>query len=264
MEAKVSSVSLANLSAQLRLDAGYIFDLGLYDLSNDLEHKKCRKYLERRAPLLIGHQYLSSRFASLFSLEGLPNDPEEHGKLWKRYLLHFERCLEIYREQLEWKRHVVHEAPPARRSEEMTALMALKTFDADIKEAPGIFTNLPEVAESLEKSAGSVRYKNFKGLQKYIRDNFNGERLSWCLGALEVGVHVDEESVNFDTVSQEPWAEECFDDISGARLDPKLVKAARAEELEFLHGFGVYKKIAREIEGKGPFLTLKWVDINKG
>ena len=75
VEAKVSSVSLANLSAQLRLDAGYIFDLGLHDLSNDLEHKKCRKYLERRAPLLIGHQYLSSRFASLFSLEGLPKDP---------------------------------------------------------------------------------------------------------------------------------------------------------------------------------------------
>ena len=73
----------------------------------------------------------------------------------------------------------------------------------------------------------------------------NGERLSWCLGALEVGVHVDEDSVNLDTVSQELWAEECFDDISGARLDPKLVNAARAEELGFLHRFGVYKKVAR-------------------
>ena len=159
---------------------------------------------------------------------------------------------------------MVHEAPPTRRSEEMTALMALKTFDSDIKEAPGIFTNLPEVAESLEKSAGSAPYKILKGLQKYIRDILNGERLSWCLGALEVGVHVDEESVDFDTVSQEPWAEECFDDISGARRDPKLVKAARAEELEFLYRFGVYKKVARGIAGKGPVVTVKWADINKG
>ena len=47
---------------------------------------------------------------------------------------------------------------------------------------------------------------------------------------MKIGVHVD--AVHYDN-------------ISGSMLDPVRVKAARRKEVDFVHEFGVYRKIPR-------------------
>ena len=58
-----------------------------------------------------------------------------------------------------------------------------------------------------------------------------------------------------------------WDDVSGNELDPKLVLAARQEEMEQFKKHMVYEKVKGEVcwntTGKGPIGT-RWVDINKG
>ena len=79
---------------------------------------------------------------------------------------------------------------------------------------------------------------------------------------MEIGTHVDEESVKWDKPPE--YQREFYDEISGALLDPKLVKQARAKEIEFVKEFEVYKKVpAEEAVGKAR-VSLKWCDVNKG
>ena len=53
-------------------------------------------------------------------------------------------------------------------------------------------------------------------------------------------LHIDEEAVSWDELKE---AEGEYDeDIAGVLLDPRLVKTARAKEMEFVKPFGVYKK----------------------
>ena len=51
--------------------------------------------------------------------------------------------------------------------------------------------------------------------------------------------------------------EEAWDDVSGAQLDPKAVKAARVEEVEYIHKMQLYTKVpmaeCRRQTGKNPF-----------
>ena len=57
------------------------------------------------------------------------------------------------------------------------------------------------------------------------------------------------------------------DDVSGEDLDPKLVQAARKEEIEYFRSMGVYAKVpikkCLEVTGKRP-IQVRWIDINKG
>ena len=58
-----------------------------------------------------------------------------------------------------------------------------------------------------------------------------------------------------------------WDDISGKELDPKLVRAARAEELKVVDEMGVWalKPIAKCFAKTGKKPTkVRWVDVNKG
>ena len=57
------------------------------------------------------------------------------------------------------------------------------------------------------------------------------------------------------------------DDANGGWLDPKLVRAARAEELAAIKSYKVYVKRpikeGLEVTGKKP-MPIRWVDTNKG
>ena len=79
---------------------------------------------------------------------------------------------------------------------------------------------------------------------------------------MEVGeIFVNQEN---EEEAYEKWA---VDDISGKDLDFELVKEARAEEVKFMEGLGVWEESSREecwdATNKGPVST-KWVDIDKG
>ena len=58
-----------------------------------------------------------------------------------------------------------------------------------------------------------------------------------------------------------------WDDVSGAELDPKKVKKARAEELEYVHKMRLYDKVhmsqCYKRTGTSP-IAARWIDINKG
>ena len=60
---------------------------------------------------------------------------------------------------------------------------------------------------------------------------------------------------------------EAFDDITNEPLIPKLVMAARAEELKYFEEMGVYEYATLDechsATGKSPIGT-RWIDINKG
>ena len=61
--------------------------------------------------------------------------------------------------------------------------------------------------------------------------------------------------------------ESYWDDANGGWLDPKLVRAARAEELAAIKSYEVYVKRpikeCLEVTGKKP-MPIRWVDTNKG
>ena len=58
-----------------------------------------------------------------------------------------------------------------------------------------------------------------------------------------------------------------WDDISGQQLEPKLMVAARKEEIKYFREMGVYDKVdvseAWTETGNAP-IAVRWVDINKG
>ena len=65
-----------------------------------------------------------------------------------------------------------------------------------------------------------------------------------------------------DDSTQEFW-----DEMSGEKLDPVLVKAARKEEMEEFTKYSVYRKVflqeCYDRTGKAP-IGVRWIDINKG
>ena len=57
------------------------------------------------------------------------------------------------------------------------------------------------------------------------------------------------------------WA---ADDITGANLDPRLVKAARALEMAYFRSMGVYEKVPKSDAIGHKLIKTRWIDVNKG
>ena len=64
-----------------------------------------------------------------------------------------------------------------------------------------------------------------------------------------------------------PDLEVAWDDVSGAELDPKAVRKARVEEIEYVRKMNLYTKVpikqCYSRTGTGPIST-RWIDINNG
>jgi hypothetical protein len=60
--------------------------------------------------------------------------------------------------------------------------------------------------------------------------------------------------------------EAASDDVSGAWLDPALVREGRAVEMKFFSDMGVYEIVPRseQRETGGKVIGTKWIDVNKG
>jgi hypothetical protein len=60
--------------------------------------------------------------------------------------------------------------------------------------------------------------------------------------------------------------EYAVDDVSGAMLDPKLVRKGRDTEMEFFNGMKVYDRVPRSEQAQtgGKIIGTKWIDVNKG
>ena len=62
-------------------------------------------------------------------------------------------------------------------------------------------------------------------------------------------------------------AESAWDDVDGGEPDPREVRRARAEEIQYYRDMGTFKKVkiqeCREKIGKEP-IGVRWIDHNKG
>ena len=71
---------------------------------------------------------------------------------------------------------------------------------------------------------------------------------------------IEEEDVNIEL-------EEAWDDVSGAELNPQLVRKARLEEMEYVNKMNLYTKVpisqCYEVTKRAP-ISIRWIDINKG
>ena len=59
------------------------------------------------------------------------------------------------------------------------------------------------------------------------------------------------------------WA---CDDVTSAKLDPKLVKEARQLEMAYFEAMKVYERVPRSVQRAcgGKVIKTRWIDINKG
>ena len=79
----------------------------------------------------------------------------------------------------------------------------------------------------------------------------------------------EEINKKYRIVEEEPseLLEQAWDDISGAEFDPKEVKKARMEEVQYVRKMQLYTKVPLEEclnkIGKKP-IAVRWIDINKG
>ena len=83
-----------------------------------------------------------------------------------------------------------------------------------------------------------------------------------ALGSMDIGSHMDDEHVSWEQPQEED--EQFIDNISGALLDPNLVREARRKDIDFVHQFGVYEKVPEACAVGKIKVSIKWVDINKG
>ena len=78
-------------------------------------------------------------------------------------------------------------------------------------------------------------------------------------------LHEEEEEATWHDASSHMWF--ATDDVSGAPLNPKLVRNARQEEMKYFKEMGVYVKVPKQEcwaqTAKNP-IAVRWIDINKG
>lgn len=79
----------------------------------------------------------------------------------------------------------------------------------------------------------------------------------------------DELKKSYRTVEEDlsEQLEEAWDDVSGAQLNPKAARAARNEEIEYIHKMKLYSKVPTSLcyqrTQKAP-ISIRWIDVNKG
>ena len=71
---------------------------------------------------------------------------------------------------------------------------------------------------------------------------------------------------NLNSLYVQNGVEYASDDVSGAMLDPKLVRDGRDVEMGFFKNMRVYDKVLRseQADTGGKIIGTKWIDTNKG
>ena len=107
-----------------------------------------------------------------------------------------------------------------------------------------------------------------KGIREQIDHDEFIKRLPSKIVQSVSKVHFDINSIDINSIhNDEPDAEYYVDDVTGAPLDPKLVKEAKRVEMSFFCKKGVYYYDTMDNcitkTCKKP-IAVRWVDVNKG
>ena len=95
-------------------------------------------------------------------------------------------------------------------------------------------------------------------------------RLPEYLGYFSVGKNEGEDILKEELngiLERQFGGVECWDDVTNARLDVKLMRAARALEMQFFEKMGVWaQRLPRHVAKArcGKIIKGRWVDTNKG
>ena len=114
-----------------------------------------------------------------------------------------------------------------------------------------------------------------KGLQEQTEMDTNGQFLLMNIDAeaeessQDLRRSADRLKRKYQIVEEEndEQMETAWDDVSGAELNPSMVKDARKEEMDYVRKMHWYDKVpiaeCKRATGKMP-ITVRWIDINKG
>ena len=113
-------------------------------------------------------------------------------------------------------------------------------------------------AKQCEKYPGGLVQAILRGLRKQIKRDHP-------IGSMSFGPTNEEVDVDL-TLAPDDW-ETFSDEISGKALNAKLVREARAEEIEYARRYKVWEEVpvqqAWDRTGKAP-ISSRWIDVNKG
>jgi hypothetical protein len=182
---------------------------------------------------------------------------------------HIEFLLSLYKEQEKNERYFVHEqkngsGDQIKRSfqklqslDTVTITIDAKKYKKIKKDMIKIVTNSPMIASKISQGnvvirAGTRKKVDRVDVCKQVRKGLNRQ--------LELDDAMDIDAFEDD-------GEEFFDAITWEKLDSRLVRIARREEIEYYRQMNVYSKVSKAVcverTGKAP-IKVMWVDHNKG
>ena len=107
-----------------------------------------------------------------------------------------------------------------------------------------------------------------KGIKEQIDHDEFIQRLPSKIVKSINSIRAEINNIDINSIHNDESDAECyFDDVTGAPLDPKMVKEARKVEMSFFKSKGVYYYDTNDncilMTGKKP-IAVRWVDVNKG
>ena len=282
-------------AAQFGLVPGLALDLRTgWDLNDSRHVAALWRYLKAAKPqLVVG----SPECAPFSRLQTLNRNNPTYGATLREGLQHLKLVCEVYRWQHDHGRLFVHEHPYYATSWNLDMVKRLRSLKGVMvaytdqcmfgqtvrrgseeglaKKPTGFMTNSEAIYNALSKvcdkshehmeliggiarqaAAYPVKLVDaiLRGLATELRKN---GRLESMDGG---GPTIDEPA------PEEPWIGQYWDEISGAELDPKLVRQARLAEIEYMHKLKVYEEASEaecRADGCVP-IPMRWIDVNKG
>ena len=270
-----------------------------WDFDKVEQRNRCmRQILEQKPAFLVGSP-MCTAFSILQGLNRAKMDPVKWENMWNKGVRHMQFAVKLYRIQHEAGRFFLHEHPASASSwklPEMQSLMTdlgikktsshmcrFKMMSEDeqgrglVKKPTGFLTNSDHMKQALDKQClGGHRHVQLMGgrakaCQVYpenlVRAILKGIRLELAHSGMLSMVYGDLLHIDAEDEAMNDINGYFIDDMSGHKLDTKLVLKARKEEMDKYYAHNAYDKVPIEechrVTGKGP-IGSRWIDINKG
>ena len=265
-----------------------------WDFSKEEKREKARRIVEGKGAMMIVVSPMCEAFARLHEINFDRQDPKEVRRVIDAGTEHIEFCMELCERQVDNSMYFLFEHPAMavswrnKKVEKVMKMPGVKRFIGHmvsvnvrggrkeydrgwVRKRTAFMTNAEEVARKMDDCSDMHRTIVLDKGKAKVEEVMPDRLCRNILVGLAEQVERDNRAVgggtigSFDGERQE--AEEFWDDLSGKKLDPKLVRKAREEEMIEFRKHGVYEKVSEDqcwIEtGKGP-IGVRWVDINKG
>ena len=272
-----------------------------WDFDDERSRQRVRNLIRTTKPMLLIGAPMHTWF---FARQGAARDQVDGDTFqenYRRAVRHLDFALELYALQIRAGRYFAHSHPQAAgswREQNITDFVmkhdSLHTAVTDMGIEPMRWlTNSECIGRHLERLKGTVQQEEVEeklkgdavcsallcrtlsgGMADQLKQDIQclaevtarttSTRSSSLVPALE---WLEEENLDLSALEDSPDEDaEAYDDMKGGQLDPKLVRAARLEELRYLWDRVVYIYSTRSEasrKGKRP-VKLKWLDTNKG